>query len=179
MKMTVSLATTLLAVLVAGAAAACAGLLSDAGAAWAAPAGNGPAAAAARIHWWRAEPVPGLATLNKGYNAEVNTISCRGAGSCVAGGFYTGKHGRSQAFVAAERKGRWGKAEEVPGTAALDKGGKAQVGSVSCARTSVCVAVGTVHRPAREHSVVHSGHEGGGTRHFLAQLAFLRQAGLN
>lgn len=45
--------------------------------------------------------------------------------------------------MARERKGRWGVAEEVPGTAALNKGGNAQVGYVSCARTSVCVAVGT------------------------------------
>ncbi len=31
----------------------------------------------------------------------------------------------------------------MPGTATLNKGGNAQVGQVSCARTSVCVAVGT------------------------------------
>jgi hypothetical protein len=61
----------------------------------------------------------------------------------VAGGYYTDSHGHSQAWVAEERKGRWGKAIEVPGTAALNQGGAAGVGKVSCARTSACVAVGT------------------------------------
>ena len=128
-----------------------AGLVAGAGAAWGAPAGNGPDAAAARVHWGRAEPVPGLAALNKGDwngtysppSASVNAVSCWGAGGCVVGGFYTDGHEHLQAFVARERKGRWGEAVEVPGTAALNQGGNAKVVSVSCARTSVCVAVGT------------------------------------
>jgi hypothetical protein len=45
--------------------------------------------------------------------------------------------------VSAERNGRWGTALEVPGTAALNAGGKAQVGSVTCTRAGACVAVGT------------------------------------
>ena len=136
----------------AAAAVACAGLVSGAGAAWGVPAGNGQGAAAVQVHWGRAEPVPGLAALNKGHNdcnigqcvsASVTAVSCCGAGGCVMGGFYTDRHEHAQAFVARERRGRWGRAEEVPGTAALNKGGNAQVGSVSCARTCVCVAVGT------------------------------------
>jgi hypothetical protein len=100
-------------------------------------------AAAAPIRWGRAEPVPGLAALNKSDNASVNAVSCWAEGDCAAGGFYTDKHHQSQAFVAVERKGRWGNAIEVPGTAALNAGGSAQVGSVSCARTTVCAVVGT------------------------------------
>jgi hypothetical protein len=114
--------------------------------------------AAARIRWGKAEPVPGLAALNKGHDASVSyvsrqlyggynwwpgAISCWAAGGCAAGGSFTDGHGHSQAWVAQERKGRWGKAAEVPGTAALNKGGAGGVGSASCARTSVCVAVGT------------------------------------
>ena len=38
-----------------------------------------------------------------------------------------------QGFVAVERHGRWGQAIEVPGLAALNTGGVAGVGSVSCA----------------------------------------------
>jgi hypothetical protein len=131
--------------LTAVAAVACAGLLTGTGAAArVAPAAAGAgAAAAARVHWGRAEAVPGLARLNKGYHASVTAVSCWGVGGCAAGGFYTDGHGHSQAFVAQERKGRWGRAAEAPGTAALNKGGGAVVGSVSCARTSVCVAVGT------------------------------------
>jgi hypothetical protein len=100
-------------------------------------------AAAARVHWGKAEPVPGLAALNKGYNAAVDAIACWGAGGCVAGGSYTDRQGHVQAFVARERKGRWGEAIEVPGTGALNRGGNAQVTQVACARTSVCVAVGS------------------------------------
>jgi hypothetical protein len=136
--------------LAAVAAVACAGLLTGGGAeAGVAPTSAGshaagaPAAAAGRVHWGRAQAVPGLAALNKGYHASVTAISCWGAGGCVAAGFFTDRDGHSQAFVVRERKGRWGKATEVPGTAALNKGGNAAVGSVSCARTSVCVAVGT------------------------------------
>jgi hypothetical protein len=132
-----------LVVMGAATAVVCAGLVAGAGAAWGAPAGNGPGAAAARVHWGKAEPVPGLAALNKGYAASVSAVSCWGAGGCVIGGFYTDGLDHSQAFVARERKGRWGKAAEVPGTAALNQGGNAQVGQVSCARTGVCVAVGT------------------------------------
>jgi hypothetical protein len=108
-----------------------------------------PAAAAAEAagkvvtRWGRAEPVPGLVALNKGYNASVNSLSCWAAGDCIAGGMYTDKYRHAQAFVALERKGRWGSAIQVPGTAVLNAGGNAQVGSVSCARTGACVAVGT------------------------------------
>jgi hypothetical protein len=48
-----------------------AGLGSGGGAAQGGPAGNS-SAAAARVHWGRAELVPGLAALNKGSNAAVN-----------------------------------------------------------------------------------------------------------
>jgi hypothetical protein len=140
-----------LIVLAATVALVCAGFLAGVGAVPAVAS----VGAAARVHWGRAEPVPGLAPLDKGQNtclthgpnacasSSVSAISCWAAASCAAGGFYTDRHEHPQAFVALERKGRWGRAMQVPGTAALNKGGNAQVVSVSCARTSVCVAVGT------------------------------------
>ncbi len=39
-----------------------------------------------------------------------------------------------------ERNGPWGKAIKVPGLAALNKGGAALVGSVSCAPSGGCAA---------------------------------------
>jgi hypothetical protein len=89
------------------------------------------------------EPVPGLAALNKDYNASVNALSCWAEGYCAAAGFYTDKHHHAQAWVSLERKGRWGSPVQVPGTAALNAGGSAQVGSVSCTRIGACAAVGT------------------------------------
>jgi hypothetical protein len=44
--------------------------------------------------------------------------------------------------VALERNGRWGRAIEVPGLGALNKGGFAGVGSVSCVPAGSCAAGG-------------------------------------
>jgi hypothetical protein len=148
------------AVVVLAAVAGLACTVSVAGTGLASAAASVPAAAsgraaAARVHWSKAEPVRGLARVNKGQNgcanqgltycgsASVTAISCWAAGGCVAGGHFTDRDQHVQAFVALERKGRWGNAQEVPGTAKLNTGGDAQVSLVSCARTSVCVAVGT------------------------------------
>jgi hypothetical protein len=92
--------------------------------------------------WQRAQEVPGTAALNAGGFAEVYSVSCPSAGNCGAGGYYTDSSGRAQAFVAGEVKGRWGSAVEVPGTAALNTGGLAQVNSVSCASPGNCSAGG-------------------------------------
>ena len=45
--------------------------------------------------------------------------------------------------MAVEQKGSWGKAIEVPGLAALDKGEDAEVYSVSCVPAGNCVAGGS------------------------------------
>jgi len=111
-------------------------------AAGAATGGAVPAARAAvpaAGSWGRAIEVPGLAALNKG-DAVVNSVSCGSAGNCAAVGYYTDRRGQSQGFVASERHGRWGKAIEVPGLAAL--GGGSGVSSVSCASAGNCAAGG-------------------------------------
>jgi hypothetical protein len=69
-------------------------------------------------------------------------VSCASAGNCCAGGWYTDKPGHAQAFVVNEVNGVWRTAQEVPGTAALNAGGSAQVLSVSCAPTGNCSAGG-------------------------------------
>lgn len=96
---------------------------------------------AAHLVGW-AEEVPGLATLNTGGNAPVTSVSCWRAGDCAAGGFYTDASQRQQAFVVTQANGPWGTAEEVPGTAALNAGGGAQVLSVSCPPGGGCAAGG-------------------------------------
>ena len=86
--------------------------------------------------WNDAIPVPGLAALNTGGYAFINSVSCGLAGNCVAGGEYSltssSVNGNTQAFVAYEANNTWGDAIEVPGTAALNAGNGAQVMSVSC-----------------------------------------------
>ncbi len=90
--------------------------------------------------WGAAIEVPGLGALKVRF-AEVNSVSCASAGSCVACGEYDIRRGR-QGFVAVERDGVWGRAIEVPGLRALNTGGNAFVFSVSCASPGNCAAGG-------------------------------------
>jgi hypothetical protein len=116
-------------------------------------AGGGPAAAQARSSagsagstsaasggtWGTAIEVPGTAALNTGGNATVQAVSCPSAGNCTAGGYY---NVGAEVFVVSEVHGTWGKAIKVPGSAALNTGGGAQINSVSCASAGNCTAGG-------------------------------------
>jgi len=92
--------------------------------------------------WGGAIEVPGTATLNSGRDAGVLSVSCAAAGDCAAGGYYRDGTGHHQAFVVDETNGVWGDAVAVPGTAALNSGGWAEVGSISCAAAGDCAAGG-------------------------------------
>jgi hypothetical protein len=91
--------------------------------------------------WGKARRVPGLAALNTGRSAFIISVSCGSAGNCSAGGFYTTSR-HLQAFVVSQKHGTWGRAEKVPGTAALNTGGIAGISSVSCAAAGNCSAGG-------------------------------------
>lgn len=97
-------------------------------------------------HWLRATAVPGLAALNKGavpgIGAYVAVLSCTAAGNCAAGGSYLDQRKHAQAFVVSERSGRWGKAIEIPGLAALEHGRQGVVNSLSCTSAGNCGAGG-------------------------------------
>ena len=126
-------------VFLAGAAAVLgAGSLAVPAAGAAVPAGAVRAAGS----WGRVIELPGLAALNKGGNADVFSVSCTSPGTCVAAGDYTDSHRHQQAFLAVERRGVWGRAMEVPGLGALNKGGDTDV-SVSCASAGNCGAAGS------------------------------------
>lgn len=92
--------------------------------------------------WGNAIEVPGLAALNVGGSADVESVSCGQARYCAAGGTYRDGSGHQQAFVVSDINGAWGTAIEVPGSAALNTGGSAQVTSVSCASARYCAAGG-------------------------------------
>src|SRR5215469_18110099 len=110
--------------------------------------------------WDKAIEVPGTAALNKGGIAEVRSVSCAPAGGCAAGGRFRA-FGRLQAFVVTEAGGRWRTAIKVPGTAALNKGGRANVRSVSCAAAGGCAA-GGFYRDSRGHQQAFVVTEAGG-----------------
>ncbi|HUK62889.1 MAG TPA: hypothetical protein VLV15_06135, partial [Dongiaceae bacterium] len=82
--------------------------------------------------WGDAVEVPGTAALNSGGSASVDSVSCGAVGECAAGGSYMDDLGAGHAFVVSEKSGVWGNAVEVPGTAALNTGGVAELVSVAC-----------------------------------------------
>jgi hypothetical protein len=92
--------------------------------------------------WGTAVQVPGTAHLNKGGNAETTAVSCASAGNCTAGGAYEDASVDRWAFVVSETGGKWGTAIQVPGTAALNKGGNAEIVSVSCVTAGNCTVGG-------------------------------------
>jgi len=110
--------------------------------------------------WRKAIEVPGLATLDAGNLAELDSISCATGGSCAAGGYYSDGSGGDdnsiplQTFVVNEKRGVWQDAIEVPGSAILNVGANpsidpfgdypanASVTQISCARPGSCAAGG-------------------------------------
>jgi len=90
----------------------------------------------------KAEKIPGTAALNTGGNAGVSSVSCIAA-SCAGGWYLARARTRMESgFLVIERRGSWGTAAKVPGLAALNTGGEANVTAVSCARSGWCAAVG-------------------------------------
>jgi hypothetical protein len=110
--------------------------------------------------WGTAEEVPGTAGLNVGGHAAITSVSCAAAGTCSAGGYYAYASvdgiPNEQAFVVDETSGTWGMAKEVPGTAALNGGGFAQITSMSCPGVGECTAGGlyTSSKPDTQAFVV-------------------------
>jgi uncharacterized protein YunC (DUF1805 family) len=115
--------------------------------------------------WHAAQKVPGTATLNKGGNAQVQSVSCASAGNCSAGGYYTDSSGHHQVFVVSEVNGTWRTAIEVPGSGALNKGGNANVFSVSCGSAGNCSAGGYYTTDSYGHTQAFVVSEVNGTWH--------------
>jgi len=105
--------------------------------------GEGFAIAGRNGRWGRAVEVPGLGALNKDGDANVFSVSCGSAGNCAAGGYYADSDNMHQGFATAEKSGRWGRATEIPGLAALNLDGDAAVLSLSCTPAGNCTAGGT------------------------------------
>ena len=80
---------------------------------------------------------PGTSAVLPG--GMVTAVSCASSGNCSAGGHYG--TGFTEAFIVNETHGTWGKAEAVPGLAALNRA-NAQVSSVSCTAVGDCTAGG-------------------------------------
>jgi hypothetical protein len=93
--------------------------------------------------WRSAEEAPGSAALNAHGNAALNSISCASAGNCSAGGNYADASDHEQSFVVDETAGKWGNAEEVPGSATLNTGvSGGGINTVACSSAGNCSAGG-------------------------------------
>ena len=68
--------------------------------------------------WRQAQVVGGSGAVQSWIATEAHTVSCGSPGNCVAGGSSVDSAGVQRAFVVAETHGAWGKAIELPGTAA-------------------------------------------------------------
>jgi hypothetical protein len=117
------------------------------------PSPNGPAveAVAQEKHgvWGKASMTPGLASLVAGQDATitVTAVSCGAPGDCAVGGYYMPYSPVPIiwfAFLATEKNGRWGNAEDVPGLEALDNGNQDQITAISCTAAGDCTAAGFV-----------------------------------
>jgi hypothetical protein len=93
--------------------------------------------------------------LNTGGNATAHSIACPSPGNCAAGGSYADGAGHQQAFVVTERNGAWQPARET--ATALDTGGSAAVGAVSCPAVSSCTAAGYYSAAGVMHAFVVAG----------------------
>ena len=96
--------------------------------------------------WRKAALLAGLKALSQNTVAEPEGISCPSPGNCVTGGLYAAGSSADmyaqQGYLAAERNGAWGKAMDVPGLKALNKGFHAAVTSISCPSAGNCAAGG-------------------------------------
>ena len=91
--------------------------------------------------WSRAQAVPGLAALTRGWTADVAAVSCDPQDTCTAGGDYRDHavHG-DEPYVVTDRAGRWGRARPISGSASL---GDSYLTVLSCPEPGDCSAAGT------------------------------------
>jgi hypothetical protein len=104
--------------------------------------------------WGTAIEVPGLGALNTGGDAAVISVSCASAGNCSAGGSYFDSSDARQGFVVSQVNGQWGTATEVPGLGALNTGGSAGIGALSCASAGRCSAGGSYSESLKNEGFV-------------------------
>jgi hypothetical protein len=115
------------------------------------------AAGAAAVPAWPAASnlrllPPGASTAPHAQNAQLDSVTCTSAGNCVAVGSYADAFLGSQAMVAVETNGAWGRASELALPAGADttaEGQHAELSSVACTSPGNCVAVGSYSDAAR------------------------------
>jgi hypothetical protein len=91
--------------------------------------------------WSRAQAVPGLAALTKGWAAGATVVSCDPRDTCTATGYYGDHRGyEDRPYAVTDRAGRWGPAQPIAGTAPA---GGSDITALSCPAPGDCSAAGT------------------------------------
>jgi hypothetical protein len=96
----------------------------------------------ARGKWGKAQRVLGMGGLDRGNDAGIDSVSCSRPGNCTIGGSYTDKSKHERAWVASQVHGKWSRAHQLPGMAALNKGDRSTLISLSCVSIGNCTADG-------------------------------------
>jgi len=92
--------------------------------------------------WGKAEALPGGKKIGA---SGVNSLSCASPGNCALGGYTSSADSdTNEAMIATQRKGKWSKAEVVPGLHAIRSFyADAFINSVSCTSPGNCSAGGS------------------------------------
>jgi hypothetical protein len=88
--------------------------------------------------WGKAKKIPLGARAAESF---IDAVGCASPGNCSAGGLFFAP-GSSEVFTVDEKNGSWSTSREIPGAAALNRGGNAEVSSIACGAPGDCVAGG-------------------------------------
>ncbi|HET7016135.1 MAG TPA: Ig-like domain-containing protein [Streptosporangiaceae bacterium] len=97
---------------------------------------------ASEVHgtWGSPQQLPGTGQLNKANTAQVDALTCAGAGTCVAVGFITDRRGFRHAIISDQKNGTWQPVLEPSELKPFSEGD-----SVSCVSAGNCVVAGYAH----------------------------------
>jgi hypothetical protein len=105
--------------------------------------------------WGVPRLIPGFAALPGGRPSVGPdfSLSCPSAGDCTAGGSYVSNLDGVQFFVVAKKNGTWGRAQPLPGVAALNTGHLADLEGLVCFSPGTCTAAGNYTIRRKHHTV--------------------------
>lgn len=114
--------------------------------------------------WGAEKAVPGLATINTGGNAGMNSISCGAPGDCGAGGSYAydDSYGIqvSAAFVVSEHDGTWDTVHSIGYVVGSGPTTDSGVTSISCPSAGNCTAAGWYYASGEYNGFIVSESDG-------------------
>jgi hypothetical protein len=92
--------------------------------------------------WSRATIPRGVAALNRGNSAQLDSVSCTAGQHCSAIGWYTTASEQTKVFIVRQSNGQWSPAFTISGPA-IPRGNAIITGTIACASAIDCVASGT------------------------------------